>query len=266
MPKRFRRPPVIFAHGFGVNWQLYELIFPLKELFAKHGMPFHVARTPFMQDAHKRAEILEKEIMRIAPTGPYHLIGHSMGGIDCRLLLSQSSIGKRCLSLTSMASPHRGGPIDDDFESILKRVHDAASILPDFKILNPIKENISNSLKALREFHPDHMHTHFNPKNPDHPDVKYFSMNFYVPQPFHEHSLVHWMKIPFDYYHRKFGHNNDGLVTVESSHWGESLGTFEGCHYSQTGPLPFKGKLQYLQNFQRIIDKIIAEFPDEKLA
>ena len=259
------RPPVIFAHGFGVNWQFYEAFFPLKNLFEKNGMKFHIARTPFMQDVSTRAQVLEEEVKRIAPNGPYHLIGHSMGGIDCRHFLSHSSQASRCLSLTSIAAPNRGGPVDSDLEALVGQIHDLTEGLPALTVFQPVKEIITNSLKAMREFHPDHMNNKFNPQNLDHRDVRYFSLNFFIPQPFEQHSVVNWLKIPFDYYHRKHGHDNDGLVTVQSSMWGESLGIFEGDHYAQTGPVPFKGRLQFLQNFQTIIDNLISAFPERKV-
>ena len=47
--------------------------------------------------------------------GPFHLIAHSMGGLDSRFLIThlQPTSDNRILSLTTIGSPHRGSPIAD---------------------------------------------------------------------------------------------------------------------------------------------------------
>ena len=47
--------------------------------------------------------------------GPFHLIAHSMGGLDSRFLIShlQPEGDNRILSLTTIGSPHHGSPIAD---------------------------------------------------------------------------------------------------------------------------------------------------------
>ena len=47
--------------------------------------------------------------------GPFHIIAHSMGGLDSRFLIThlQPEEDNRVLSLTTIGSPHRGSPIAD---------------------------------------------------------------------------------------------------------------------------------------------------------
>ena len=47
--------------------------------------------------------------------GPFHLIAHSMGGLDSRFLIThlQPEEDNRILSLTTIGSPHHGSPIAD---------------------------------------------------------------------------------------------------------------------------------------------------------
>ena len=47
--------------------------------------------------------------------GPFHIIAHSMGGLDSRFLIThlQPEEDNRVLSLTTIGSPHHGSPIAD---------------------------------------------------------------------------------------------------------------------------------------------------------
>ncbi|MBT3984611.1 MAG: hypothetical protein HOE90_24860 [Bacteriovoracaceae bacterium] len=268
MRKTIKRPPVIFCHGFGVNWQLYEVLLPLKKLFSDHGMKLLIARTPFMNTLQMRAETLDKEVKRLVPHGEFHLIGHSMGGLDARHAICNSDWAGRCLSLTTVSTPHKGSAIAEEAERLIHTIDKIAhkNVFKMLPIVDKLSHFATSSLQSFKQLHPEYMVDKFNPQNPDHDKVKYFSLNFFVPKPFINYSVVHWMKLPYDLYHKTTGRPNDGLVCVESSTWGESLGVFEGDHYSQTGPIPFNGKLQYKETFQKIIDNLIKSFPEESEA
>ena len=60
-----------------------------------------------------RAGELKRYIERHVPTGPVHLIGHSMGGLDARFMISRLGMRDRVLSLTTVGTPHRGSPFAD---------------------------------------------------------------------------------------------------------------------------------------------------------
>jgi len=50
------------------------------------------------------------------PNKPVHIIAHSMGGLDSRFLLSPDNpdnLADRIISLTTIATPHKGSPIAD---------------------------------------------------------------------------------------------------------------------------------------------------------
>lgn len=69
-----------------------------------------------------RAATLAEAVMRVVPgDGPLHLVGHSSGGLDCRLMVTPSvslptdvdvdAIGRRVRSVVTVASPHYGTPL-----------------------------------------------------------------------------------------------------------------------------------------------------------
>ena len=52
---------------------------------------------------------------------------------------------------------------------------------------------------------------------------------------------------------------SDAIVPTDSGRWGEYLGTWEGDHYSETGPIPFGGKLIDLEVFERVAGTLSRE-------
>jgi triacylglycerol lipase len=70
-----------------------------------------------------RARHLGERIAALVPNddSPIHLVGHSTGGLDARVLLSPSAlpelapVRERVTSLTSISTPHRGTPLAEIF-------------------------------------------------------------------------------------------------------------------------------------------------------
>ncbi len=73
-----------------------------------------------------RARYLGNRIAELAPNddSPIHLVGHSSGGLDARVLLSPSTLPDlagvlaRVRSFTSLATPHYGTPLADYFARV----------------------------------------------------------------------------------------------------------------------------------------------------
>jgi len=91
----------------------------------------HVVKTHPTSSLPKRAAGVANTIAATADrrSGPLHLIGHSSGGLDCRLLLTPGvrlptdakveALTKRVRSLVTVATPHRGTPIASFFTGLL---------------------------------------------------------------------------------------------------------------------------------------------------
>ena len=99
------------------------------------GLPAHIHCVPSLPTASLRARTrsLLESIARVRPhtDAAIHLIGHSTGGLDARLLLSPGvnletrmdveAIARRVCSSISIATPHRGAPIASFFTGLLGR-------------------------------------------------------------------------------------------------------------------------------------------------
>ena len=109
---------LVFASGFLVPQHLLGI-----DYF--HGVSAHLAGRhetlfPFVPPfgtAEERARVLADAIDQKFRQGPVHIIAHSMGGLDGRVLIARNHHGLsdpgRIASLTMLSTPHRGSPIAD---------------------------------------------------------------------------------------------------------------------------------------------------------
>ncbi|MCC7439993.1 MAG: hypothetical protein IT285_00070 [Bdellovibrionales bacterium] len=249
------RAPVIFAHGVGVPAALYERFVPLRRVFAELGYRVHVARTPAGGTLEKRAAVLAAEVDRLVPEGPYHLIGHSMGGLDARLAIHRSGLASRCLSLTTLATPHRGSPLAD---LALKAVNEGN--LGEFPGLEEVLALVGGEPEVLLNLTPGYLSGVFNPEVADDPRVRYFSIGFYVPSPVIAYAAAPPLWLMNDLLARMGHPLNDGPVPLASARWGEDLDTLPGDHYSETAPVPFGGRRIDAAVFARVLRNLDERF------
>ena len=251
------KAPIIFVHGFGITGGFYDTFTQIQKLAQENGHELFMARSPAFGDLEIRVKDLQKEIRKFVPNGPFHLVSHSMGGIDCRLLIARDpQLASRMLSLTTLSSPHHGslmadwlvgqrkGPVEQDrtvWETVLKYV-------------------FGNNWEGVEELTTENMEKNFNPTVLDNPNIKYFSMSFYTEGSPFLVSPLPWVA-PVILIHERLGEGpNDGVVAVERSKWGVSLGTFQGDHWAETAPFPYRGHIIYKTIFQRVFTNIDENF------
>ena len=109
------RLPIVLVHGFGGDAGNFAGI---AEALRADGHAVYQAALPAFQPPVSRAEVLEGELeAALAEHGAEraHLVGHSAGGLDSRLLASPAGRGRGDLvaSVTTIGSPHRGSPAAD---------------------------------------------------------------------------------------------------------------------------------------------------------
>jgi triacylglycerol esterase/lipase EstA (alpha/beta hydrolase family) len=119
----------------------------------------------------------------------------------------------RVLSLTTIATPHRGSA----FASYLFAQLGRTNIRKVYKAL----DYFGIETGAFRQLTEEYMREKFNPRTPDVEGVRYYSygatMQPHVMSMFRQsHRVVEEAEGP-----------NDGLVSVASSHWGEYKGTLD---------------------------------------
>ncbi|MBI3554791.1 MAG: hypothetical protein HY074_00845 [Deltaproteobacteria bacterium] len=249
------RLPIVFAHGIGVPAILYERVVPLKKVFEKLGFELFVAHTPITGTLDERSEVLRDEITRLVPSGKFHLVGHSMGGLDARLVVSRfPEIAARCASVTTLSTPHHGSAVADFVIDHLDELGARSALA------HRALELFGGQLQAVRDLTTCEIESRFNTRAGDVPGIAYFSMGFYIPEPIERHSLVPLLWAVHHILEDVGQPHNDGFVSVESAAWGESLGVFPADHWSETAPIPFIGGKTYREISQRLVSNLVERF------
>jgi triacylglycerol lipase len=186
---------------------------------------------PPRASCEERAQELGKAIQVAFGNEPVHLIGHSMGGLDCRMMVGRNFNGLgeegRVVSLTTLSTPHQGSPVadlvvGDESDDLRGQVVAAIQRLGiDTAALFDL------TTKAAREKRiPDILTTH--------PKIKYFSYGASGrPNPPHTAGLL---QASYQYLKVKKHVDNDGAVPVDSMRYGVFQEPFWPCdHIEEMG-------------------------------
>ncbi|CAA7268008.1 unnamed protein product [Cyclocybe aegerita] len=222
--------PIVFCHGLlGFDSvTIGPTIAPLevthwrgiKEVLEENGTEVLITRVPATSSPADRAKVLEEKISSVYPGRSVHLIGHSMGGLDCRYLTTHLTHRKfKVLSITTIATPHRGSSFADHFLSTVGRTN-----MPSVLSLLDLLPNGGGDGKAFECLTLASMRR-FNEETPDVEGVRYFSWGAV-----YEPGLIDTWKWPHTVILEREG-PNDGLVSVESSKWGTYLGTLSQVNH-----------------------------------
>ncbi|KAI0375229.1 alpha/beta-hydrolase [Pilatotrama ljubarskyi] len=222
--------PIVFCHGL-LGFDTVNLgpsIAPLqvthwrgiRDALEANGVEVLITRVPATSSPIDRAKVLCEKIAETYPGRAVHLIGHSMGGIDCRYLtthLTQRPF--KVLSVTTISSPHRGSSFADHFLETVGRER-----MPSVLALLELLPNGGGDGKAFEFLTIENMRR-FNDETPDVEGVHYFSWGAV-----YEPGLIDTWKWPHSVVYEKEG-PNDGLVSLKSARWGTYLGTLEGVNH-----------------------------------
>lgn len=183
-----------------------------------NGCEVIIARVPASGSIEERALKLGQDIAAKANGKSVNIIAHSMGGLDSRYMISQlQPENVKVLSLTTVATPHRGSAFADYCFDTIGPKH-----LPYlYKLVNATGLGTG----AFEQLRRKYMAENFNPKTPDDPTVRYFSYGAVArPGWFSAFRLPHKVM-------DKLEGPNDGLVSVASSKWGTYKGTLVDCSH-----------------------------------
>jgi triacylglycerol lipase len=211
--------PVVLVHGLCGFDRLYAFKRPVKDYFPgirealeAAGNRVLAARVSPTAGVARRALDLKRFIEREIPTGPVHVIGHSMGGLDARYMTAKLGMENRVLSVTTVGTPHRGSSFADWGMARFGRL-----VIPFFQFLGiPHEAFYDLRTEACRRFNED---------VPDVPGVRYFAVAGVCERPW---IGPEWL-LPYAIVNRAEG-ANDGVVSVASATWGEHTDVWPGDH------------------------------------
>ncbi|ORX96356.1 Alpha/Beta hydrolase protein [Clohesyomyces aquaticus] len=191
----------------------------ITEALQEKGIDVYTAAVPASGSIEARAEKLVGSIARQVKGKHVNIIAHSMRGLDSRYMLSRlRPTDFKVLSLTTVATPHRGSAFADYmFETIgpsqIKRI---------YKVMESFRFETGAFSQLTRQYMADS----FNPRTPDVDGIEYYSYGASLEPSFWSvfgasHKIIKRIE----------GGLNDGLVSVSSSQWGQYQGTLIGVSH-----------------------------------
>src|SRR5690242_4119814 len=110
---------IVFASGFLVpqNFLNFNYFRDVKTHVEAQGHRALMPKVNPLATCGDRARAVADAIQGTFPAGPVHIIAHSMGGLDSRMLIANNIHGLaepgRIASLTTLSTPHNGSPVAD---------------------------------------------------------------------------------------------------------------------------------------------------------
>ncbi|MFO0957963.1 MAG: hypothetical protein U0800_11130 [Isosphaeraceae bacterium] len=219
--------PIVLAHGlFGFDRigvgpvSLIDYFRGIPGALRAAGNMVVVPRVHPTAGMPRRVEQLARGISAAIPEGPFHLIGHSLGGLDARLLLDAPEWRSRVLSLTTIGTPHLGSSLADIWSIRLGRAS---------RFLEALGLDVTGLTAVTRTWA-----RRFHRKHPLPPGVRCACLAGDPPA-----RWTCWPMMPFRYELAAHEGANDGFVPVESAlAFGEPLGTQPIDHLRQMNWFP----------------------------
>ncbi|MEO0815517.1 MAG: alpha/beta fold hydrolase, partial [Myxococcota bacterium] len=129
------RQHIILVPGFFGFANLGDLVYfshvseYLYDVFGTAGVHARIVHAPTSPTASIRERVrrIVEVIEAAAPEGPVHLVGHSSGGLDIRMLTAPdftldevdvSSVARRVRTVVTLATPHYGTPLANYFTTL----------------------------------------------------------------------------------------------------------------------------------------------------
>jgi len=183
---------------------------------------------PSTGTCEQRAQALANAIQQEFPTGPIHIIAHSMGGLDSRMMIGNNLLELaepgRIVSLTTLSTPHRGSPVADLLAG--PKPGDARRIIYD--VIGGVIGQLGVPTGALAN-----LTTEAASRVPDaartHPHIRYRSY-FASGRPGLLSTSV-LLAPTHNYIHQVTGQDNDGVVALESARYGDFQQPFWECDH-----------------------------------
>lgn len=219
--------PIVLHHGlFGFgNFELGRIKLSyfsgIDRALAARGHPLIVSRVHPTAGIATRARQLKETILRQleiqkSPRDQRVIvIAHSLGGLDARYMIRRLGMDDRVAALLTITSPHRGSAYAD---WCIKHI---GQRLGGLQLMNFLGLDVQAINDLTRE-----SCRRFNDEIDDSPNVKYFSVSAARP----------WRRVPAFALHShkviaEIEGDNDGLVSVQSSTWGQHLGVWPADHW-----------------------------------
>lgn len=228
--------PVMLCHGYGAITSLVKPspLYDIAMLLRSHNvLAFAPNIVPYAK-IETRAESWVKHIRQITArveSDKVNVIAHSMGGLDMRYALSKMDIADQVASFTSISTPHRGTSLAELTLRTPEAIRDKLADFLDWMGDRIYPHTKSDAVASASQLTRPYVTEIFNADVKDVPGIPYYSYSSAVgkgtPEP---------IRVIARYQNKHIFEEegpNDGMVSVESSRWGEHIKTYNLSHLEQ---------------------------------
>ncbi|MGE0870124.1 MAG: esterase/lipase family protein [Kofleriaceae bacterium] len=238
--------PVVLVHGLfgfdriGVPGMRFHYFRGIVKHLETVGCHAHAVRLPPADSVPDRARILVDKIAAL-PHERVDIIAHSLGGLDARYALAHLGLASKVRSLVTIGTPHRGTPL----------AHLASG--GPLGIARKAVRLLGLPLDALDWLSPAALER-FNQRVRDVPGVRYACVVGGIRE---ARTTVSLTLVATHAYLRHVEGPNDGLVSMASQYWGETLAEIEADHLEQIGwRTPLRGTFDALGLYEYIVARL----------
>ena len=221
--------PLIMVHGVGFrDLRFFNYWGRIPLILKKHGAVIYYGHQKAWATILENATIISQTIDRALAENncdKVNIIAHSKGGLDCRYLISSMGDGDKVATLTTINTPHRGSELITLFnklpDSLFRFI--TSCINKPFILAGDDEPDCYASSKQLD---PEFCRQ-FNEENPDVEGVYYQSYGSVMKSCFSDSLLF----FPYLLLCTCKGGQNDGLVDISSTMWGNFRGVLKNKYH-----------------------------------
>ena len=250
---------LVFASGFLVPQRLIGVDY-FRGVSAAFPDAIFPAVSPIASIA-QRASTLADAIQTAFPSGPIHVVAHSLGGLDTRFVLARNLRGLgapgRIVALSTISTPHRGSPIADLLVGPEPGGHDFRTL--NYRVIRALAADIGLDADALAELSSGFAAA-FNRDCPDVAHVLYRSYAGGAQESIAlkaAHLYCEFVGATAD------DRINDGLVPLASARWGTFVDpVWPTDHIGEVGHSlnapALVSRFDHLTAYRQIVDSVAA--------
>lgn len=228
--------PVLLCHGYGAIASLvkpsplYDVSMLLRSHHVLSFAPNIVPYAKIETRAHGWVNLINR-IVEEKNFEKLNIVAHSMGGLDIRYALAKLDIAPKVASFTTVCTPHHGTSLAELTLRTPDAIRDKLADFLDWMGERIYPHTKSDSVGSAVQLTRRYVTEEFNPEIEDVPDIPYYSYSSAVGK-----GTTEPIKVMGRYQNNHIFEQeglNDGMVSVESSKWGEHIKTAKLSHLEQ---------------------------------
>lgn len=223
--------PILLVHGMVLkDFKIYRAFRKIKDVLIDNGVKVYVSNIDGIGTIKNNAIQLKEEILNILNkenSEKINIIAHSKGGLDSRYMISKLDMEDKVGSLTTLSTPHHGSKLSRMLMKLPNWIKKIIAFFVNtfYKICKDKNPDIINVGYDLTD---ENMEI-FNKEVLNSPKVFYQSYSSSLSS-----NKMFILKIPNAIMHKIEGDENDGIVSINSSIWGEYKGKMpEGIDHAK---------------------------------